>query len=647
MKGIWERLTANRYREATTVATFFLLVALAATWPLPTAPGDLSVSTRANSDVFLNQYLIFWGAHALTEDIGNLYHTNMFHPSSYAFAYADMLLTDSLLLLPVIVVFEDPGLAYNVLLWLSIVIGGTGMYALCRHLGIARVAGLTAGLLFTLNPAHFVRYRQPQFFNDGFLPWFIFALLAWFGTCGLRNRTRPSTMQQSLLVAAGAALLFCLHTQTGSHNAIFGLVVGTAIVAYHAADFLWKPVTRTPDARRFGAGLAIMGLIGLVILLPLFYPYFAVSQFLEGTRITPAGLENGSADLIDLLSAPSRFYLWLNEATGWPSAFLEAENSPIRYAFPGAVLLVLAALALAPAGQARWTRRAVAAILDMILTAAGIAVFSSAAFGWRRLSMMTGAVPSILIFAIIAMVVAVIRARLLPHIPFLWVSSTRRVWHDRDLRFWVLAVTTLFLAALGPSFGVYELVRAIPGANLIRVPSRFILPAMMGLSVLAGWGATRLLNRGRRGQLLLAGLVVFFVVESTFVPIPAVAYPYPPDPVAQWLGEQPGDFAVLEVPFIGRKTDPTRQMVQSVHHWKKLLVGYSGSAPPDYEERMRRLRATFPTDVALDELGELGVRFVVVREARIAPAARQAIVDQTRLQFVQEFETGTVWELMR
>jgi hypothetical protein len=212
MESLLLWFAARRHREIVGVAALFLVLALAATWPLVSAPAAHSVSDRANNDVFLVQYLIFWGAHAAVEDPTGLYHTNMFYPSRYAFAYADMLLTDSLLLAPVIWAFYDPTLAYNVLLWMAVVIGGTGMYVLARRLALGRPAALVAGVVFVANPTHFVRYRQLQFFNDGLLPWFLVALIAWLASCGLGREARETapraTTQRSLLLAAGAAVLF-------------------------------------------------------------------------------------------------------------------------------------------------------------------------------------------------------------------------------------------------------------------------------------------------------------------------------------------------------------------------------------------------------------------------------------------------------
>ncbi len=668
--------TATRGRELVGVAAVFLLLALIATWPLVTAPTTHSVSDRANNDVFLNQYLIFWGAHALVEEPGNLYDTNMFHPHRYGFAYADMLLTDSILLYPVIRAFYDPTLTYNVLLWLAVIIGGAGMYVLCRLLVGSRSAALVAGILFVANPTHFVRYRQPQFFNDGLLPWFLAALLIWLASCGLwRARSgllagasaaavEPrlecvGSSRRSLLWASVAAMLFCLHAQTGSHNAIFGVLVGGAFVAYYAARLLATRRTAGswPDgASRFIQGAGVMALLGVLVLAPAFYPYAVVGGHLQSERIgqeeaAERQLGGGSARPLELLSTSTHFYRWLDVQVGWPSRYFGDGSGPRSDLFPGFVLPLLAFLALIPAGGVRGSRlarRVGAGFLDVLIGLSALGAVAAWWYGWRRPGPGFDPVGTVWIWPAIAGLALAARYAWLRHEPHGLVAAVRALPRDRDLRFWLAVAITCFLIALGPAFGFYEVIRLIPAANLIRVPARFVLPMVMAMSVMSAWGVRRLLSSplGRtRGRAILGVAMLLFAVEASFAPLPTAANPYPAEPAALWLGQQAGDFAVLEIPVDTGPTPATRQMLQSIHHWKRLLVGYSGSAPPGYDERMERLRNTFPAATALDELRTLDVRYVVVLETRAGVQLLNAIESSPRLHLAQRFGDTTIWEL--
>lgn len=71
-----------------------------------------------------------------------------------------------------------------------------------------------------------------------------------------------------------------------------------------------------------------------------------------------------------------------------------------------------------------------------------------------------------------------------------------------------------------------------------------------------------------------------------------------------------------------------RQVMRSVDHRKRLLVGYSGYHSRDKIALLRRVRDTFPTDACLDELVRLDVRFVILlpeREARMVPSAARRL----------------------
>lgn len=570
------------HKEILLVAALYLAVALAGTWPVARAPATQSLASLTDNDFRLNIYLIFWGAHALVTDPLNLHHTNMFHPERYTFAYSEMELAHSLLALPLILAGGGPHLVYNLLLIVLLTVGPVGFYLLARDLlggidrRVATAAALFGGLIYAWNPVHFTRYQQIQLIGDHWMPWFAWAMLRWLGltpvcragTDDPGDRAGPLGLEVgSVGWAATAGGFLCLQALSGSHNAVFGALLAAVTTLYAAT------IGRLWTRRRFWFGLGVIATLCVVVLGPVFYPYVIVEQRMSTQRSqTLEELLHGSAAPLELLSARSNFYRWLDAELGWPSVLGSREVR--ANLFPGVMALFLA----------------------------GLGVLAG------------------------------------------------RAWRDRRACLFLVFALLAFLLALGPRGGLYLLVERLPVLRLIRVPSRFMLPTAFGLSVLATWGVAWLLRRGGRrlGAGVLAILVVLFAVESAFAPLQTRRYDPFPGELYVWLGQQPGDFAVAEFPLDPHNyTIAMRQVFRSIHHWKKLLVGYSGFQTESNVRRLERLNRQFPRDPALHRLEELDVRYVVVLEDRLDEYTLDELEGQDRLEEVRRWGAMAVYRLRR
>lgn len=169
----------NRTVEILIVVAAFAFLAVLSTWPLVTDPVNQFLAGPGHNDVRFNTWVIFWGARALTSNPLEMHNANIFHPEKYTFAYSDIELSHSLLMLPVIKLTNNPELTYNLLVLFCIIIGGAGMFILARWVTGKSLPAFFAALVFVFNPAHFGRYLQIQFFGDHWLPWLIWSMLAW------------------------------------------------------------------------------------------------------------------------------------------------------------------------------------------------------------------------------------------------------------------------------------------------------------------------------------------------------------------------------------------------------------------------------------------------------------------------------------
>ncbi|HEV7502214.1 MAG TPA: hypothetical protein VGQ33_19500, partial [Vicinamibacteria bacterium] len=195
---------------------------------------------------------------------------------------------------------------------------------------------------------------------------------------------------------------------------------------------------------------------------------------------------------------------------------------------------------------------------------------------------------------------------------------------------WVPAAAALalllVLLSLGPDITVWGhrvgpgpyriLYDWVPGFQLVRIPERLGLLAMLFIALLAGRGVSLLEAAGARtGAILLAVLIPFEHIGplpvSERVPVgrqvPAAV---------RWLAEHPVH-ALAEVPIHGEGLvrEETEEMYFSAYHFHPLIHGYT-AYPPLLSQVLRRVAAQFPADVALQAFARLGIDTVVVHYGR-------------------------------
>lgn len=186
------------------------------------------------------------------------------------------------------------------------------------------------------------------------------------------------------------------------------------------------------------------------------------------------------------------------------------------------------------------------------------------------------------------------------------------------------------------------LARFTPFYEVIRIPERLGLAALMGIAMLVGFAfaeCERLIacRRAGRPRSFMAAHVATIALMGCAVgamyatcqrgigspwlflrPLPA-SYPItasvsPPSPVLMDVLARPGG-PVLELP-VGSSPWPAAQaMWRSIFHGRALLNGYNGYWPAGFPERMA-LASRLPDPGALDELAdETGVDLILVHAA--------------------------------
>lgn len=165
------------------VAAAYLLLAVAATWPL---------AARAADSVFglgtppLNVWAIGWVLHQLPRDPGHLFDANCFYPYPRSLAFSEHLFVPSLLASPWALGTGNLVLAHNAVALLTLALAGLGMYLLCRELTGSTVAAFGGGILYAFHTWNINELIRLQILSNAWFPFLLLALLRFFRAPGVR-----------------------------------------------------------------------------------------------------------------------------------------------------------------------------------------------------------------------------------------------------------------------------------------------------------------------------------------------------------------------------------------------------------------------------------------------------------------------------
>lgn len=229
------------------------------------------------------------------------------------------------------------------------------------------------------------------------------------------------------------------------------------------------------------------------------------------------------------------------------------------------------------------------------------------------------------------------------YVPFLGYTTVALALYGaaknwRQSRLWVLAVAAYIAMALGPQLRVngqlypqvpmpYRLVGNLFFIRMLRRPDRFNVFLGLPMGVLVSLGIEALLRQrpfGRKSA-LLAGLIGALIL-SEYCPVPFSTW-LPATPV--WysqLAQEPGHFAVLDLPMHPRVFDKWYLFYQ-ITHGKPLVEGHVSRPPREASTfidsvplfgELRQRNAMDPTliDIShqLQPLAEADIRYIILHK---------------------------------
>ena len=309
------RPVRSKIAECGGVALLFALLAAAATYPLVFVlrthlAGDLG-------DPLLVSWMLGWDADRIRHGLAGIWDAPNFFPYRHTLLYSEHFLGVAMFTAPLQWVTGNAIFVYNVAFLMSFVVTGCGMYVLARALTGRWDAALIAAVIFAFHPFRASHTSHLQLLVVGWLPLSVWALHRYFRTRRLRD-----------LVAATA--FFLIQALTCGYFAYFSLIPLAVVSVFE----LWR--TRSVTSRLVVHAAAAAAL-AVVVMFPIVRAYWQLRQD-SGLRRPLDEIVSQSADLGDYASASPSLYLWGGIGNGRGEHEL----------FPGALVLVLALLAVGP-----------------------------------------------------------------------------------------------------------------------------------------------------------------------------------------------------------------------------------------------------------------------------------------------------------
>ena len=641
----------QRIRETAAAALLYAVLTIALAWPLSRHPGTTVLWLGADTELFT--WTLAWDTHAFATAPLSIFDANIFYPEPRTLAYSEHLIGSAFFAAPVLWLTGNPILAMNLTALLTVVLCGTGTYFLARQLGIGVAGALVAGVIFAFSPPRFFRLGQLHMTAVQWIP---------FGLAFL-HRYLDGRRAADLRLAAAC---FTLQALSSGHGTIFLGLSMAALIAWRAA--MDQDVGFVRLVRDLGiAGTALLA-PGVLVAIP-----YRIVQNDIGLR---RSLVDWAVNSQSFLASPAHAQAWLLSNL----SAARVNETAQAYLFPGWLPLLLAAIALMaariPVAAADGRGSRATRVAAFALTAAAIGALSVAAYvtwagpvrvkaagtllfsardAWRPWACGAGALAARLLFT-----------RWQPlglQRSFSRAWDTLALWRealrDSTMGFYAFLTGSSILLSIGPPLGVWPLVYWLPGFNFIRVPSRFMILALLGIALLAGMGFDRLRRRMslRAGDALPVVLGAALVAELAVAPLDPTPYRFEIPAVDHWLARQPGRFAVAEFPAPGTKgglpaaRQQTVYMMHSTAHWQKTIHGHSG-IEPEFHSRLYARLLDFPSNDSLRALLDVGVKYVVVHPDLYPPGEWAAVEQRLRafgnqLTLEDQEDGGRVFSLRR
>jgi hypothetical protein len=617
----------------------FVGLTVVMTWPWARTIRD---AVPDSGDAYLNSWILWWDYYQTFHDPVNLFQAPILFPYHYTLAFSEHNYGISLLMFPLFALGMRPLTVQGVAELLGFILSGYGAFRLARTLSGSNGAAWVAGIVFGFGLYRFHQLGHLNYMFCGWIPLLLEALVLF---------ARRRTWRRAIWLGVA----FLMNALTCIHWFVLTLIPLGLSGAYLLTHYrIWR------DRDFWLRGAVCLGAAGL-LLFPFLLPYVRVSQ-MYGIIRTASEATRFSASASNWLSADPSNKIW--------RGFGPVPEAGERALFPGLLplLLMFAAFYFGRRGEGSKgaTDDSKSARLRMLVSALDLfslacLIVAALAFGYRPTGTRLFGLDALRITdevkpLALGVLAAVIRFCIaFPKVS--WFRGHRNLLEasqaERHSEMFVLGLiwTVIgFCGSLGMHFFFHRfLFDYVFLFRSIRVPARWGMLAYLGLALLAGLGAQRLIEalqvrrpkfRARPVYVIICAALLF---EQHAAPLRLMHGEVDPDALTIYFKQTPMRGGIVHLPAGGEEGN-YRYVLRQADHNRPLVTAVSGFGTPILNEIESLFRRQPIPDRFLEVLEQAPVSYLAVHRSLLRPEYRIAVenmlgrgITAGRLRYIRSF----------
>lgn len=537
----------------------------------------------------------------LHKPLNQFFNGSIFYPYKNTIAYGDHLIGETIIASPMLLVYDNPIFAQNVLILLSFIFTAFGTYLLAFLYTKNRIASIFAGIIFTFSNVRFNQYDHLNLISTQWLPFLFLFLHRWLED------------KKKIHLAAFGLVYFFASLFTFYYYVFSSFAIVLYVVCYKLF-FLKKPI----QTMRSLIPLLFTIIVVNILLIPTLIPYFQFkNEFPDVQRTLYDNVQFSATPLSFIYNAKTTITARISG-----NDQMSESNSGLSL---GYIPLILAAIAIFKRNKFSKDIR-----LVIFFAATSFSLYFLLSFGpFLKFTQFqdTGSVP-------------------LPYFVLYYIFPPFKILRV-PARFIILADLFLsILAAIGFSVLFYNITNRFTNSKL-SLKKGAVLVGLGFLIILESWSIPMDL--------------VYVELKQDFPPVYYWLKDKPEDIVILELPiPKVSDPLLLKMTktrhaFLKNLTQEDYDTIEayrnyfSILHRKRLVNGYNAFSPPIYNETVTAIES-FPSEKSIEYIKNLDINYIIVHRIQFPEDDQEKIMtlllNNKKLQLIQRFGDDFVFEVI-